>query len=892
MIEKVITIPSQLQDRRFLLVKRKSKIPREAKWQTEKNYAFDDPKLLTYINNGGNYGVLCEEHKICIDADISILYELIEVNFPETFTVQSGGGGRHFYYNLVDASFDRNLELMAHKKNIGHIKTKGGFVVGPGSIHGRTKNDYCIINNIPIAQITKAEIEKVLASFLGKKKRLWPCIDDLIDQMIINKRHYDHNTNLPIVTDLLAKGYNEQVIHTLFSYSTAEGHEYNWRKTQTQIDSVDINKHAKCETIQTLGHCLEEKCSIYHQQEQPPEQKESFIDEEHPLDPYMEKDINGNRRFSPTLLAKKICEDSFIKTLRDTNEILIYNESEGIYIPGETVLREEIQALTKGSLTKHYVDETLYQIQVMTYIDREEISQDPFLLHLENGIFNLKTYQLMPFDSEIITTIKLPVIYNSAAKCSKILQFLSEVLYPEDIPVIQEVIGYCLYKDYSIQKAVMFMGEGSNGKSVLLSVIETLLGVKNVSAVSLQDLLRDRFAVACLFGKLANIYADISDKGLMQTGIFKILTGGDLIRGQHKFRNAFFFVNYAKLLFSCNKLPEAYDDTDAFFRRWIFINFPNTFTGDNMNPHLTQELTTSKELSGLFTWAIEGLKRVLQKGKFSNDVSTAQLKEHYIRMSDALEAFIMDCISEDSEGVIGKSEFYNVYCEYCRAHKIPAKGKETIGKNITKTVRVETYRPRKGEGKRPTSWKGITFKKNYKNHLVNAVKVVNDFSYFKGIEKNQKDDPVKTLDIIIQPTSEVIQNPSESELLGSLIPPVQIPQVTILEDKSQLPKTSFTKQQAKLQAHQEGIANIDEFVKFFHLLDKKVTHSIPFPHQEIVNNARRKGFIKKYKEDGLTPQQIQELIPFLSINNIQQFIIDGVNEGDIYPKTPRGYAIL
>ena len=64
-----------------------------------------------------------------------------------------------------------------------------------------------------------------------------------------------------------------------------------------------------------------------------------------------------------------------------------------------------------------------------------------------------------------------------------------------------------------------------------------------------------------------------------------------------KFKNYFNYVNYAKLIFSCNKLPEAKDDTSAFFRRWILINFPYTFEGVNCDKKILEKLTTEKELS-------------------------------------------------------------------------------------------------------------------------------------------------------------------------------------------------------------------------------------------------------------------------------------------------------
>src|SRR5208337_5133071 len=99
------------------------------------------------------------------------------------------------------------------------------------------------------------------------------------------------------------------------------------------------------------------------------------------------------------------------------------------------------------------------------------------------------------------------------------------------------------------------IGDGSNGKSTLINLIKALIGLKNVSSRGLQELEMNRFAKADLYGKLANLYADLPDTALRSVGIFKMLTGGDPITAERKFQNPFKFISGAKLIFSCNKVP-------------------------------------------------------------------------------------------------------------------------------------------------------------------------------------------------------------------------------------------------------------------------------------------------------------------------------------------------
>ncbi len=108
-------------------------------------------------------------------------------------------------------------------------------------------------------------------------------------------------------------------------------------------------------------------------------------------------------------------------------------------------------------------------------------------------------------------------------------------------------------------------GSGRNGKGVTTNLITAFLGRDNVSNETLERLLENNFATASLFGKMANIDADVSSEALRRTGILKKLTGGDRIVTEFKFKAAFSFKNFAKLIFSANKIPITPDDSDAYF---------------------------------------------------------------------------------------------------------------------------------------------------------------------------------------------------------------------------------------------------------------------------------------------------------------------------------------
>ncbi|MFH1377105.1 MAG: phage/plasmid primase, P4 family [Candidatus Woesearchaeota archaeon] len=410
-----------------------------------------------------------------------------------------------------------------------------------------------------------------------------------------------------------------------------------------------------------------------------------------------------------------LCMNKFyLFTVQDTDEIFVYES--GVYVPyGEIKIAQFIQKGLGGLSSIHVVNETLAHIRRSSYKNRIKIVEPIYKICLNNGILDLNTMEVEPHNFDIIFFNKIPVDFDSESKCNKFEEFLKQILPEDTHNIIQEIFGYVLFKKYNIHKAIMFVGVGANGKSTLLNVLRYFLGNQNISAIPLQQLCINRFSVSSLFGKLANIYADLSSAELKETGIFKALTGEDSIRAERKFKDEFFFDNYAKLIFSCNAVPKTPDDSDAFFRRWIIINFPNQFIGSSANKDLLSKLTTESELSGILNWAIIGLKRLLDNKDFSTAKSVKEVREEYIRMSDSVKAFIMDCIKISPESFEQKRELFTHYTDYCREKSYPPLSEGTFHRDLQRSIRVEDYRPQleiEGIKQRVQCWKGIKHQKS------------------------------------------------------------------------------------------------------------------------------------------------------------------------------------
>lgn len=397
------------------------------------------------------------------------------------------------------------------------------------------------------------------------------------------------------------------------------------------------------------------------------------------------------------------------KTTIDTEEIHYYKN--GYYKKkGEVICRQLTEEFLGENTKEHNKNEVTGYIRDKNYVDRDIFEPDINLINLKNGVYNLKTRKFTEHKPEYNFLNIIPVDYNPKIKMKTGKKFFKDVVAPADIPLLQEIFGYCLYRCYHIHKAFMFIGNGSNGKSTVLSLLKIFLGAENVSGIALQDLDTSRFATATLHRKLANIYPDISSNALHKTGKFKMLTGRDVIGAEIKFKDFFNYINYAKLVFSCNKLPVADDDSDAFFRRWVIINFPYIFTGKKCDKKILEKLTTDKELSGILNWALTGLKRILKNGEFTNTQSTDEMREYYQRTSDPIYAFINDNVEYDTNSYITKDDFFTAFCEYCRANRLSPVAKNLFSKRLHEHITVSEYKP-SISGKRVYCWLGIRWSK-------------------------------------------------------------------------------------------------------------------------------------------------------------------------------------
>lgn len=416
-------------------------------------------------------------------------------------------------------------------------------------------------------------------------------------------------------------------------------------------------------------------------------------------------DCFEGRAFRPKALGDVLMQETPYKTVIGNTETYYY--SNGVYVKNGTEHIKEQTAIYLGEkFTKQRATEVLSWIQANTFVMPEAI--DNGWLNLENGLLNPETGEFRDHTPEIFSIARIPIIYDKEADCPKFKEELDGKLQTSTITDTQEMFGYCLMPGQRYGKAFLLYGPRRTMKSTILMLLFKMLGGSpNVSSIPLQTLENDKFSPAYLFGKMANICADLSSSELASTGTFLKITDGDQIHAGKKHQHPIDFSPSAKLIFSCNAIPPTFNKNLAFYRRWILLPYKKQH--DVVDSAMRDKLM--EELPGILNWALEGLKRIRENDTLSNTMSDEDIKDLWERHSDTIQSFIYNEIStEFDEAKITKREVYKAYIEYCqRIHATPQNvikfGKWFIAHTGCGTTRIKDI----------PAYTGVSFKTDIRN---------------------------------------------------------------------------------------------------------------------------------------------------------------------------------
>ena len=303
----------------------------------------------------------------------------------------------------------------------------------------------------------------------------------------------------------------------------------------------------------------------------------------------------------------------------------------------------------------------------------EDLPPESDRIHLANGTLMLDG--TFTEGKTRIVRSRLPVAYNpDAPKPGRWLSFLSELLYPEDIPTLQEFIGYCLIPSNKGQRMMVIKGSGGEGKSQIGAVLSALFGC-NMKDGSIGKISENRFARADLEHVLLCIDDDMRMEALRQTNYVKsIVTAQGKMDLERKGKQSYQGWMYARLLaFSNGDLQALFDRSDGFYRRQLVLTTREKPTGRVDDPDLAEKMKL--EIEGIFLWAFEGLRRLAANNfKFTESARTRANREAVKRDNNNVYEFLESegYIRLKADASISSKDCYEIYRMWCEENNLMA----------------------------------------------------------------------------------------------------------------------------------------------------------------------------------------------------------------------------
>lgn len=419
-----------------------------------------------------------------------------------------------------------------------------------------------------------------------------------------------------------------------------------------------------------------------------------------------------------------IIDDVIAEKLITENDLFVLNGKFWIYDHGVFIQDEDGSMIKEMSTRKMFRDFITPNRQARVYnlmltkqkiqVSLRDVNNYPHRwINFQNGMLDPVTMELHPHSPVYRAINQIPHEWHPEidTKGSIMLSYFESWLQDEngdpredDLKMLLQFSAYCLTIDTSFQCLLFITGDGGLGKGVFTRLLQKAIGPENCSSLPLQRLSgkESRFQTNFLFGKIANICADISSAELEDTAVMKMLTGEDSIPAEIKGGKSFMFEPYAKFIFSCNRIPTTREDkTNGWYRRLLIL-------------HITQR---AEEIPGIETLlqddvdtfiylAVNAFHEILvdTNGKpedhpqITRSTRSKKMVDDVHAYADSVMAFILDrtCSTVDENGnpVPGRKTprdaLYRAYESYCAEEGRIALSKYVFFQNLREKGYSET----------------------------------------------------------------------------------------------------------------------------------------------------------------------------------------------------------
>ena len=361
----------------------------------------------------------------------------------------------------------------------------------------------------------------------------------------------------------------------------------------------------------------------------------------------------------PSQLAvsfSKVMDYIIVRNPLDDND-LFYGFEGGVY-------RRKNKAQIKSSLRKFVpvayqkdaqiaeAQRTLFELGTKIH-SFDDLDANERYINFKNGLLDLRQWELVPHDSEVISTIQLQFDYDPTIKDKPVFdRYINDLFTREDgeidhdsMKILQEFCGLAISNIYVYRaKKALFLCSirGNTGKTQLLNLVQLILGEENATSIPIQHMNENtgRFTMGTALGKRMIINGDQTESDIGDSSYFKQLTGGDRTKMESKNKQPLMVRYRGGIMVGCNGLPSFTDDKgEHVFERLLLIMCTNVIPEEKRDAALLDKM--KPEIPAIINWFLEGLKRLIANGyKFTRSKSAEDAVKEYRQRLDSVYRFI------------------------------------------------------------------------------------------------------------------------------------------------------------------------------------------------------------------------------------------------------------
>ncbi len=391
----------------------------------------------------------------------------------------------------------------------------------------------------------------------------------------------------------------------------------------------------------------------------------------------------------------KLCYFRFIGTGEETDkfQLYIYNLDTGLYMASQDLFNRLCFKFDTRLKSGNYRE---IHILLRTMTKTVRPFENPNLVPVSNGIFNLKTKQLLDFSPQYAITSKINTRYNSEATKPILAgwfdfdQWVNTIACGdgEVVTLLWQIMNEAINPNYTRGKLAILLGDGNNGKGTFQSLLINLIGVDKVSTLR-----PDQFEghnLASLAGKVCNIGDDISNKYVDEVSDLMSIVTGETITINPKHQQPFELSLKLFCLFSANELPRVRNKSQGWYRRLCIVPFNADFNGQKERPEIKNEFLKDK---GLLEWV---LFKILNMPKFDKFIEPKVVQEElkkYKKENDYLVAFVADDYTERGLHLIARVPLKWIkeeYVTFLADNNLSANIPYGFGKHFIKSLQNHT----------------------------------------------------------------------------------------------------------------------------------------------------------------------------------------------------------